>query len=72
MTERDEFAQATGRPNKGMKLTKLVAAPERAYKVPACARAVRLDAGTASHLIPGVGRTRWSAGGQTDDGGRSW
>ncbi len=40
-----------------MKLTKLRAAPERAYKVPPCARAVELDAGTASQLIPGVRQT---------------
>jgi hypothetical protein len=43
--------------NKGMKLTKLRAAPERAYKVPPCARSARMGAGTASQLIPGVGRT---------------
>ncbi len=43
--------------NKGMKLTKLRAAPERAYKVPPCARAARMGAGTASQLIPGVRRT---------------
>ncbi len=42
-----------------MKLTKLVAAPERAYKVPPRARAIRLDAGTASQLIPGVRLTLW-------------
>ncbi len=43
--------------NKGMKLTKLVAALERAYKVPPRARAARMGAGTASQLIPGVRRT---------------
>ncbi len=48
--------------NKGMKLTKLRAAPERAYKVPPCARAGRMDAGTASQLIPGVRRTHRRAG----------
>jgi hypothetical protein len=47
--------------NKGMKLTKLVAAPERAYKVPPRARAVHVAAGTASQLIPGVRRT-WRTG----------
>ncbi len=51
----------TGPQNKGMKLTKLVAAPERAYKVPPRARAASMDAGTASQLIPGVRRT-WLTG----------
>ncbi len=46
-----------GPPNEGMKLTKLVAAPERAYKVPPRARVGQSDAGTASQLIPGVRRT---------------
>ncbi len=48
---------AVGLPNKGMKLTKLVAAPDRAYKVPP--RAFRRFAAvrTASQLIPGVGPT---------------
>ena len=44
------------RPNKGMKLTKLVAAPVRQGEVPPRARAARSDAGTASQLIPGVRR----------------
>jgi hypothetical protein len=44
-------------PNKGMKLTKLRAAPVLQAEVPPCARAARMDAGTASQLIPGVGRT---------------
>ncbi len=44
-------------PNKGMKLTKLRAAPDRAYKVPPCAHAGKLDVGTASQLIPGVRQT---------------
>ncbi len=45
------------RPNKGMKLTKLVAAPERAYKVPPRAFRRVAAARTASQLIPGVRRT---------------
>ena len=55
---------ALGLPNKGMKLTKLSAAPTLAPqaalrpKVPPHARAANgKDAGTASQLIPGVGRT---------------
>jgi hypothetical protein len=40
--------------NKGMKLTKLRAAPVRRAEVPPCARAAGMDAGTASQLIPGV------------------
>jgi hypothetical protein len=56
--------QCAGPPNKGMKLTKLSAAPEhgrpawlslRCRLMPAPAR---MDAGTASQLIPGVGQTR--------------
>jgi hypothetical protein len=51
-------------PNKRMKLTKLSAAPTLAPQaalrpeVPPHARAAGLGAGTASQLIPGVGRTR--------------
>jgi hypothetical protein len=51
------------RSNKGMKLTKLSAAPDLApqaalrTEAPPNARAARMDAGTASQLIPGVGRT---------------
>jgi hypothetical protein len=52
-----------GPSNKGMKLTKLVAAPDRAYKVPPRARAAGMDAGTASQLIPGVLRTCWGSAG---------
>jgi len=37
--------------NKRMQLTKLRAAPERQGKVPPCARAASMDAGTASQLI---------------------
>ncbi len=44
-----------------MKLTKLRTAPERAYKVPSCARAAGLGAGTASQLIPGVRQTKAGA-----------
>ena len=46
--------------NKGMKLTKLVAAPVWRAEVPPRARAASMDAGTASQLIPGVGPgTAW-------------
>ncbi len=48
-----------GPSNKGMKLTKLRAALERPDEVPPCARAARMNAGTASQLIPGV---RWTNG----------
>ena len=49
-------------PNKRMKLTKLSAAPgwlptTVRTEVPPRARAGRIDAGTASQLIRGVGRT---------------
>ena len=44
--------------NNRMQLTKLRAAPGRAYKVPPCAPAVTLDGGTASQLIRRVGQTR--------------
>jgi len=40
--------------NKRMQLTKLRAAPERQGKVPPCARAGRMDGGTASQLIRSV------------------
>jgi hypothetical protein len=40
-----------------MQLTKLRAAPVRAYKVPPCAPAGETDGGTASQLIRGVRRT---------------
>ncbi len=48
----------SGRPNKGMKLTKLRAAPVRRAEVPPCARSVQSGAGTASQLIPGVRPTQ--------------
>jgi hypothetical protein len=50
--------------NKGMKLTKLSAAPEHGRPARLVRRCrlmpapVRSDAGTASQLIPGVGRTK--------------
>jgi hypothetical protein len=43
--------------NKRMQLTKLRAAPVRAYKVPPCAPAGGTDGGTASQLIRSVGPT---------------
>ena len=52
------YAASASRPlNKGMKLTKLRAVPVRQAEVPPCAPAGTLDGGTASQLIPGVGRT---------------
>ena len=45
-------------PNKGMKLTKLSAAPLRGRSAASCPRRSTSDAGSASQLIPGVGRTR--------------
>ena len=45
------------RPNKGMKLTKLSAAPFRGAKCRLMPAPAGLDAGTASQLIPGVRRT---------------
>ena len=44
-------------PNKGMKLTKLSAAPFRGRSAASCPRRSTSDAGTASQLIPGVRRT---------------
>jgi hypothetical protein len=44
-------------PNKRMQLTKLRAAPVMQAEVPPCARAARMDAGTASQLIRSVLRT---------------
>ncbi len=44
-------------PNKGMKLTKLRAAPVRRVEVPPCAFRRFAAARTASQLIPGVRRT---------------
>ena len=53
----------TGRsPNKGMKLTKLRAAPVRRAEVPPCAFRRFAAARTASQLIPGVGRTLAAVG----------
>ena len=49
-------------PNKGMKLTKLSAAPFRGKKCRLMPAPSRLDAGTASQLIPGV---RWTLTGWT-------
>jgi len=43
-----------GPQNKGMKLTKLSAAPFRGKKCRLMPAPSRLDAGTASQLIPGV------------------
>ena len=42
---------------KGMKLTKLSAAPLRGRSVASCPRRSTSDGGTASQLIPGVRRT---------------
>jgi len=47
----------SGRPNKRMQLTKLRAAPVLQAEVPPCAPAGRMDGGTASQLIRGVGQT---------------
>jgi hypothetical protein len=44
-------------PNKGMKLTKLSAAPFLERRCRLMPAPVGLDAGTASQLIPGVRRT---------------
>ena len=52
---------AATRPNKGMKLTKLVAAPGWQAGVPLRGRAGQLGAATASQLIPSVRRTLRSA-----------
>ncbi len=50
-------------PNKGMKLTKLRAAPVLPVEVPPCAFRRFAAARTASQLIPGVRRTTlWSGG----------
>ena len=46
-------------PNKGMKLTKLSAAWLPGWTCRLMPAPAGLDAGTASQLIPGVGRTRW-------------
>jgi hypothetical protein len=53
----DNEARRSVQSNKGMKLTKLRAAPVLQAEVPPCARAASMDAGTASQLIPGVRRT---------------
>jgi len=46
---------STAKPqNKGMKLTKLSAAPLRGRSAASCPRRPTSDAGTASQLIPGV------------------
>jgi hypothetical protein len=44
--------------NKRMQLTKLRAAPVLRAEVPPCAPAGRMDGGTASQLIRGVGWTQ--------------
>ena len=58
-TSRRDQRRASGEPpNKGMKLTKLSAAPLASMESAAsCPRRPRMDAGTASQLIPGVRRT---------------
>jgi len=48
---------ATVPPNKAMQLTKLRAAPGRAYKVPPCAPAGQTGGVTASQLIARVRQT---------------
>ncbi len=53
--------QIAGRPNKGMKLTKLRAAPVLQAEVPPCAFRRFAAARTASQLIPGVLRTMTSS-----------
>ncbi len=49
-------------PNKAMQLTKLRAAPRRAYKVPPYAPAGQTGGGTASQLIASVRRTLGGSG----------
>ncbi len=58
-------------PNKAMQLTKLRAAPGRAYKVPPCAPAGQAGGGTASQLIASVRQTWVQPGdiGNTSVGG---
>jgi hypothetical protein len=48
--------------NKAMQLSKLRAAPGRAYKVPPCAPAGQTGGVTASQLIAGVRQTRGDVG----------
>jgi hypothetical protein len=61
-TNETQLSVTSVRSNKGMKLTKLSAAPTLAPQAalrpeaPPHARAARPDAGTASQLIPGVRR----------------
>jgi hypothetical protein len=50
--------------NNAMQLTKLRAAPGRAYKVPPCAPAGQTGGVTASQLIASVG---WTRGGPEDE-----
>jgi hypothetical protein len=52
---------SAGPRSKRMQLTRLRAAPVRAYKVPPCAPAGETDGGTASQLIRSVGQTIPSA-----------
>jgi hypothetical protein len=47
-------------PNKAMQLSKLRAAPGRAYKVPPCAPAGQTGGGTASQLIASVELNRFA------------
>ena len=54
---REAVTGGAGRPNKGMKLTKLSAAPFRGTKCRLMPAPSGMDAGTASQLIPGVRRT---------------
>ena len=54
---RTATCRASARPNKGMKLTKLVAAPELRAEVPPRASRRFAAARSASQLIPGVGQT---------------
>jgi hypothetical protein len=59
-------------PNKRMQLTKLRAAPVLQAEVPPCAPAGRMDGGTASQLIRGVGPTKeWRSTERTHREGRT-
>jgi hypothetical protein len=60
---RDSSSPLKMPPNKGMKLTKLRAAPVLQAEVPPCAPAGQTDGGTASQLIRSVLRTRGGATG---------
>ena len=56
--QRRPTGRARALPNNAMQLTKLRAAPGRAYKVPPCAPAGQTGGGTASQLIASVRRTK--------------